>query len=118
MTQPAGTFGTSPPWRAARSWCILPDVAVLPILPPTDPSRDQPQIASDVVPQVYRHILDLVAELERTGVRREAARGRAAAIAAYSGGWNDASRRRLEHIADTLTRRLEGPSVRTRLHLG
>ena len=118
MTRRAGRLGTTPRWRPLDLGLILPIVAALPILPLSNPFRAQAQLASDAVPQLYRQILDLVAELERMGARREAARGRAAAIAAYSGGWNDATRRRLEHNAETLTRRLAGPSVRTRLHLG
>lgn len=93
-------------------------VAALPTLPLSNPFGEHAGFAADAAPQLYRRILDLVAELERMGARREAARGRAAAIAAYSGGWNDGSRRRLEHIAETLTRRLAGPGVRARLHLG
>jgi len=93
-------------------------VAANPIPPVPDVHGEQPRLPSEAVPELYRQILDLVAELERTGHRREAARRRSAAIAAYSRGWNEASRRRLEHMAASMTQRLAGPTVRDRLHLG
>jgi hypothetical protein len=95
-----------------------PGVASLPIAPLTDPLARDPSLNSDEVPQLYRSILDLVAELEQMGARREAARGRAEAIAAYSRGWDDAGRRKLERIAERLQRRTTGQTLRGRMHLG
>jgi hypothetical protein len=49
-------------------------------------------------PTRYRAILDLVAELERIGLRREAQRLRSEAIATYSRGWDQASLNRLGEL--------------------
>jgi hypothetical protein len=49
-------------------------------------------------PTRYRAILDLVAELERLGHRRDAQRLRSEAIATYSRGWDQASLQRLTEL--------------------
>ena len=51
-------------------------------------------LAEDL-PEIYRAILDRVADLERIGARREAGRIRAEATSAYSRAWNEAARRHL-----------------------
>jgi hypothetical protein len=58
-------------------------------------------------PQLYRAILDRVDRLERLGERREAARIRREAIAAYSTAWDVAHRRRLELVYRRVERALE-----------
>ena len=93
-------------------------VASLPLVPPTDPHAHDPSAASEEVPQLYRSILDLVGELERMGARRDAERGRAEAIAAYSRGWDESSHRALERIVERLQRRTLGRSLRGRMRLG
>lgn len=50
------------------------------------------------LPPLYRAVLDGVAELERLGDRREAARVRSEAIRVYSRSWDTKSRQRLEMI--------------------
>jgi hypothetical protein len=53
---------------------------------------------AETLPALYRAILDGVAELERRGVRGEAALVRAEAIAIYSTSWDDVGRRRLSAL--------------------
>ena len=50
------------------------------------------------LPTLYRSVLDGVAELERLGERREAARVRSEAIRVYSRSWDAKGRDRLESI--------------------
>lgn len=54
---------------------------------------------AELLPRVYRRVLDAVEALERGGGRTEATRLRHAAIAVYSGSWDAKSHRRLEAIA-------------------
>ena len=63
------------------------------------------------LPSLYRAILDRVAELEAAGNRREAARVRSEATAAYSRAWDDRARRELE----SLLRRADKPTAAERL---
>ena len=56
-----------------------------------------PSIAEDL-PELYRSILERVAELERIGARREAGRLRAAATRVYSEAWDEAARRELSNL--------------------
>jgi hypothetical protein len=58
---------------------------------------DQPTI-SDLLPVLYRSVLDAVADLERAGQRREAASIRADATAAYSNAWNAVAAQRLRGL--------------------
>ena len=53
---------------------------------------------SELLPAIYRAVLDRVAELERRGERLEASRFRTEAIHAYSRSWDLRGRRRLEAI--------------------
>jgi hypothetical protein len=53
---------------------------------------------AEVLPELYRAILDAVARLEVAGQRARAARVRRAATAAYSKAWDDRARRRLEAL--------------------
>jgi hypothetical protein len=69
---------------------------------------------SEVLPGLYRAVLDAVARLEAIGRRRDAAAIRAEAIAAYSGAWNAPAERRLRSLharADRIveSRRPAGP---------
>ena len=58
------------------------------------PFVEQEQVA-EVLPGLYRAVLDAVADLELRGLRSEAAAIRADATRAYSGAWNQAAARRL-----------------------
>ena len=49
---------------------------------------------AEVLPELYRAILDAVARLEAAGERPRAARLRRDATAAYSRAWDDRARRR------------------------
>jgi hypothetical protein len=53
---------------------------------------------AESLPALYRAILDVVAELERHGRRREAVRVRAEAAAVYSTAWDESGRRRLTQL--------------------
>jgi hypothetical protein len=53
---------------------------------------------AEVLPGLYRAVLDAVALLESHGRRREAAAIRAEATAAYSKAWNAAAERRLRGL--------------------
>jgi hypothetical protein len=50
------------------------------------------------LPTLYRSVLDGIAELERLGERREAAKVRSDAIRVYSRSWDAKGRDRLEAI--------------------
>lgn len=67
---------------------------------------DEPAIA-ELLPTLYRSILDGVARLERAGERQVAGRIRVEAIRAYSKAWDDRNRRRLEQLLVRLERALE-----------
>ena len=61
---------------------------------------------AEAFPDLYRTILDGIADLERAGQRTEAYRIRIAAASAYSGAWSDAGHRRLALIAERLEQSL------------
>ena len=62
---------------------------------------------NEALPELYRSILLLVEELERSDGRLEAARIRREAVEAYGRGWDVAQRRRLERLRARLRRSLE-----------
>lgn len=62
---------------------------------------------SEVLPGLYRAVLDAVARLEARGRRREAAQIRADATAVYSRAWNPAAARRLRSLSARADRILE-----------
>jgi hypothetical protein len=64
---------------------------------------------AEAFPDLYRTILDGIAELERKGHRAEAHQIRLAATAAYSGAWSEMGHRRLSQIAERLRRDLAAP---------
>ena len=63
------------------------------------PSGDAPFVeqepVAEVLPGLYRAVLDAVADLELRGLRNDAAKIRADATRAYSGAWTHAAARRL-----------------------
>lgn len=67
---------------------------------------DEPVIA-ELLPTLYRSILDGVARLERAGDRRAAGRIRHEAADAYSKAWDDRNRCRLEQLLTRLEASLE-----------
>ncbi len=56
------------------------------------------QPVSEILPGLYRAVLDAVADLEVRGRRREAAEVRAEATRVYSKAWNAAAARRLRAL--------------------
>jgi hypothetical protein len=69
----------------------------LPSPPAPDTVEPGPSLAEDL-PELYRTILERVAELERIGARREGGRVREAATKVYSEAWHEAARRDLTQI--------------------
>jgi hypothetical protein len=80
-----------------------------PTLPP-DPSVSEPSasVAEDL-PELYRDILDRVAELERRGARADAARIRSAATRAYSNAWDESARKVLTSLIARADRAAAAP---------
>jgi hypothetical protein len=62
---------------------------------------------SEVLPGLYRAVLDAVARLEAHGRRRDAAAIRADATSVYSRAWNAAAERRLRSLSARADRILE-----------
>lgn len=60
-----------------------------------DPALVEQQPVAEVLPGLYRAVLDAVADLEARGLRRDAAILRADATRAYSGAWTPAAAHRL-----------------------
>jgi hypothetical protein len=76
-----------------------------------------PHSASEVLPGLYRAILDRVADLEAGGDRATAAKLRSTATRVYSRAWDERARRRLESLlADasrpTVSERVKGRGSR------
>jgi hypothetical protein len=63
---------------------------------------------AEELPDLYRQILDRVADLERIGARADAARIRAAATRAYSNSWDEAARRVLTGLIARADRAVAG----------
>ena len=63
---------------------------------------------AELMPGLYREVLDAVALLEQSGQRREADRVRAQATGAYSKAWNQVAARRLRRLRDDARRVVAG----------
>ena len=68
----------------------------------------EPQPVAEVLPVLYRSVLDAVGRLEARGLRREAATIRADATEAYSAAWNQAAVRRLTSLRDRADKVIHG----------
>ena len=68
----------------------------------------EPQPVAEVLPVLYRSVLDAVGRLEARGLRREAATIRADATEAYSAAWNQAAVRRLTSLRDRAEKVIQG----------
>lgn len=78
--------------------------------PPAEPlSGESPTTLAEDLPELYRAILDRVADLERIGNRRDAGRIRADATRAYSDAWDEGARRQLLGLLARATRALAAP---------
>lgn len=76
----------------------------------SDPVEIPVTLAEDL-PEIYRAILDRVAELEQMGARGDAGRIRVAATRAYSDAWDESARR---HLLGLLARAQRGLVVKER----
>jgi hypothetical protein len=72
---------------------------------PAESNEPGPSLAEDL-PELYRTILERVAELERIGARREAGRLREAATRTYSDAWDEPARRSLLNLLARAEREL------------
>ena len=63
-------------------------------------SVEQQQPVAEILPVLYRSVLDAVGRLEARGLRREAATIRADATEAYSGAWNPGAARRMTSLRE------------------
>jgi hypothetical protein len=61
-----------------------------------DPRSVEQQPVAEILPGLYRAVLDAVGSLEALGLRRDAARIRQEAIDTYSQAWNRGAARRLQ----------------------
>lgn len=71
------------------------------------------QPIAEILPGLYRAVLDAVADLEARGHRHDAATIRMDATRAYSGAWNAATAHRLR-VLTSRARRIVGSSRRPR----
>ena len=78
--------------------------------PTPDPTADATPTLAEDLPELYRAILDRVAELERVGERFDAGRIRVSATAAYSNAWDAAARRQLTGLLARADRKLSAPT--------
>jgi hypothetical protein len=69
------------------------------------PAESVPTLAEDL-PEIYRAILDRVADLERIGARGDAGRIRQGATRAYSDAWDESARRQLLRLLSRAQRGL------------
>jgi hypothetical protein len=81
-----------------------------PVAPPSPEAS--PSLAEDL-PELYRTILERVADLERAGRRRDAGLIRADATRAYSRAWDDGARRLLVALLSRADRALTSPARTT-----
>lgn len=72
------------------------------------------QPVAEVLPVLYRSVLDAVGRLEARGLRREAANIRADATEAYSAAWNSGAVRRLTSLRDRAEKVMHGRRGQTR----
>ena len=118
MPRAGGAAGTSLCFTSGIAAEHDSPVAVHPASP-TPPSFPHSQSgAFEDIPSLFRTILALVADAERVGFRVEAERARSEAILAYARGWDEASRQRLERIAERISRRLAPQAPRRFFRLG
>jgi hypothetical protein len=79
-----------------------------------DPLFVEQQPVAEVLPGLYRAVLDAVADLELRGLRRDAASIRRDATRAYSGAWNAAAARRLRILGARAARIVASRRARKR----
>ena len=72
---------------------------------------------AEIMPVLYRGVLDSVASLEAVNGRREAARIRAEATRVYSHAWNVDAARRLRELCERASRAATAPTRRRSRYL-
>lgn len=72
---------------------------------------------AEIMPVLYRGVLDSVAALEARNGRREAARIRAEATRVYSRAWDLDAARRLRELCDRASRAATAPAARRSRYL-
>ena len=78
--------------------------------PSDQPAPESAASVAEDLPELYRTILDRVAELERFGSRTEAGQIRASATRAYSNAWDASAQRLLLGLLARADRRLVAPT--------
>jgi putative protein kinase ArgK-like GTPase of G3E family len=77
---------------------------------PDQPTVSEPSASvAEGLPELYRQILDRVADLERMGARNEAARIRSDATRTYSNAWDERARRVLTALIARADRTAAAP---------
>ena len=89
-------------------------VIVMESRPPDLPVPSEIATLAEDLPEIYRAILDRVAELERIGARHDAGRIRLSATRAYSDAWDESARRHLLGLLARAQRGLTVPEPRQR----
>ena len=89
-------------------------VIVMESRPPDLPVPSEIATLAEDLPEIYRAILDRVAELERIGARHDAGRIRLSATRAYSDAWDESARRHLLGLLARAQRGLTVPESRQR----
>ena len=76
----------------------------------TPPASEPVASVAEDLPELYRTILDRVADLERLGSRSEAGQIRMAATRTYSNAWDASAQRALLGLLTRADRRLDKPA--------
>ncbi len=76
---------------------------------------DPDETIAEVLPRLFREVLDGLARLEQLGARSDAARFRSEAIAGYSRAWDSACQKRLEQLRGRVDRAVADLEQRRRL---
>ena len=79
--------------------------------PVLEPASEPGATVAEDLPELYRTILDRVAELERLGSRLEAGRIRVSATRAYSSAWDASAQRVLLALLHRADRQLVVPGA-------
>lgn len=101
--------GTDHPFRIRLDWGMV-SVMESPPTPVAPPAHEPVASIAEDLPELYRTILDRVADLERVGSRAEAGHIRVSATRAYSNAWDASAQRVLVGLLVRADSRLDAPS--------